>query len=183
MKSDSERKKYHSEKLHQRKNRLHVHLSKELRGKLKKKTRAILVRKGDSVKVMRGPEKGKETRVSDVNTIRRKVYLEGVVVKNARGREVPVALEPSNLLLLSLESTPERKEMFSEEAFRKKEAPKKEPPKPAAPEAAKPETDGHKHEHAKSESKPQETHKPHKEHTPVNKPQEAHKEHKPAHSK
>src|SRR5512143_3777208 len=126
MKSDTERKLYHTEPLHRRKNRLHAHLSKELRAKLKIRKRAISLRKGDTTKVMRGPHKGKEAKVSDVNVVRRKVYLEGVVAKTARGREVPVALEASNLLLVALESTAERKEIFSDEAFRKREVQKKE---------------------------------------------------------
>jgi len=157
MKSDTERKKFYTEALHKRKSRLHVHLSKDLREKLKVKKRAVLVHKGDTVKVMRGPGKGKEAKVSDVNTLRLKVFVEGVMVKNTRGREVAQALEPSNLLLLSLESTKERKQIFSEDAFRKAEAPKKEAPKAEAaksdtakpgaakPEAAKPAEQAHAH--------------------------------------
>jgi large subunit ribosomal protein L24 len=148
MKSDTERKKFYTEPLHKRKSRLHVHLSKDLRGKLKAKKRSVLVRKGDTVRVMRGPGKGKEAKVSDVNTQRRKVFLEGIVAKNARGREVALALEPSNLLLLALEATKERREIFSEDAFRKAEAQKKEAPKPDAAKsepAAKPA----QHEHAR----------------------------------
>ncbi len=137
MKSDTERKIYFTEKLHKRKNRLHVHLSKDLRGKLKVKKRAILVRQGDTVRVMRGPGKGKEAKVGNVNVIKRKVQVEGVVVKNLRGKEVPVSLEPSNLLLIALESTPERKEIFSDSAFKKKEAKKEEPKKEEVAEAAK----------------------------------------------
>ncbi|MFH0885145.1 MAG: 50S ribosomal protein L24 [Candidatus Micrarchaeota archaeon] len=147
MKSDTERKKFYSEKLHKRKSRLHVHLSKDLRAKLKVKKRAVLVRKGDTVKVMRGPGKGKEAKVSDVNTLRLKVFVEGVVVKNVRGREVSIALEPSNLLLLALESTKERKQIFSEDAFKKAEAPKKEAPKAEAAKSEHAKTSEHAHQH------------------------------------
>ena len=63
MKSDTERKKYYTEKLHKKKSRLHVHLSKDLRGKLKTKKRAVLVRREDRVKIMRGPGMGKDARV------------------------------------------------------------------------------------------------------------------------
>ncbi len=139
MKSDTERKLYHSEKLHKRKNRMRSHLSKELRSKLKSKKRAVSIRKGDTVRIMRGPHKGKEGKVADVNVVRRKVFLEGITVKNARGRELPVPLEASNLLLVALESTAERKEIFSDEAFRRKEPPKKEAPK------AEPVHEGHAH--------------------------------------
>jgi large subunit ribosomal protein L24 len=153
MKSDTERKRYHTEKLHKRKNRLHVHISKDLRTKLKVKKRSLLVRKGDTVRILRGPEKGKEVKVSRVNVLRRKVFAEGVLARNARGREVGIPLEPSNLVLTGLESTPERKEIFTEEAFRK--APKKEPPKEAPketpkaaePKKAEPSGEGHGHEH------------------------------------
>jgi large subunit ribosomal protein L24 len=184
MKSDTERKKYHSEKLHKRKSRLHAHLSKELRKALKSKKRSILLRKGDSVKIMRGPERGKEAKVGEVNVVRRVVFLEGIAVKNARGREVPIPIQPSNLLLLSLEPTKERKEIFSDEAFRKKEA-----PKPKA--EAKP--DGHKeaaaaeHKHAehkpehKAEHKPEApAHKPHAEHKAEH-TEHKHAEHRPEH--
>jgi large subunit ribosomal protein L24 len=200
MKSDTERKRYHAEKIHRKKSRLHVHLSKELRGKLKIRKRAVLVRKGDTVKVMRGPEKGKEGKVADVSVLRRKVFLEGISVKNARGREIPLPLEPSNLLLISLESTPERKEIFSEEAFRKKEAPKPKAEKPAEQKAegqkaetkheahktehAKHETHGAKHETghpkhetaAKEHAKPETSHPKHETHT---KPETGHA-HKPS---
>lgn len=133
MKSDTERKRYYTEKKHKRRNRLHVHLSKELRKQLKQKRRALLVRKEDHVRVMRGPGMGKEGRVSRVDLLKRKVYVDGVTVNTARGREVSIALEPSNLLLVSLESTDERKAIFSESAFKK---PKKAEEKKEEPKAA-----------------------------------------------
>ncbi|MFH1520664.1 MAG: 50S ribosomal protein L24 [Candidatus Micrarchaeota archaeon] len=126
MKSDTERKRYYKEKLHRKKNRLHVHLSKQLRGKLTVKKRSLLIRKGDTVKIMRGPEKGKEAKVGEVSVVKRLVFLEGITAKTAKGKEVKLAIQPSNLLLVSLESTPERKEIFSDDAFKKKEV-KKEP--------------------------------------------------------
>jgi ribosomal protein uL24 len=152
MKSDTERKIFYTEKLHKRKNRLHMHLSKDLRGKLKVKKRAILARQGDTVRVMRGPGKGKEAKIAQVNVLKRKVQVEGVVVKNLRGKEVPISLEPSNLLLIALETTPERKEIFSDEAFKKKEVKKEAAKKEetakedvAAPAKAEP-----KHEHTEN---------------------------------
>ncbi len=171
MKSDTERKKFYTEKLHKRKGRLHVHLSKDLRAKLKAKKRSVLVRKGDGVRVMRGPGKGKEAKVSDVNVVRRKVFVEGVVGKSARGKEMPLALEPSNLLLTSIEPTRERREIFSEDAFRK-DAPKKAAPKAEA-QAPKPAAGGegkqaHAHEHKapehKAEHKEPSGHKEHAAH-------------------
>jgi len=167
MKSDTERKRYHTEGLHRRKARMHVHLSKDLRGKLKVKKRAIGVRQGDTVRIMRGPHKGKDAKVSRVSTAKRKVFLEGIAVKSARGKEKPLPLEASNLLLLALEPTPERKEIFSEEAFKKKEAPKEKPaeaPKAEAKVEAKTEAKAeHKHEHAEHAHK----HEAAKQHEPA----------------
>ncbi len=157
MKADTERKKYHKEKLHKRKKRLNVHLSKELRSKVKKKIRSLLVHKGDTVKVMRGPGKGKQAKVSRVSTLNRKVYVEGVVAKTARGRESPIALEPSNLLLIGLETTKERKGIFATEAFKEKKAEKskKKEEKQAQASAPKPAPKALKPEEAKKPEKAQ----------------------------
>jgi len=136
MKSDTERKMFHKEKLHRRKNRMHAHLSKDLRGKLKTKKRSILIHKGDKVKVMRGAHAGKEAKVARVSHAKRKAFLEGISVTNARAKDVPQPFEVSNLMLLSLEPTSERKAIFNEDAF-KKEAPKKAAEPKAEPKAEK----------------------------------------------
>ena len=67
MRKRSERKFRFTAKLHERKSFLHIHTSKELRSSLKKKVRAVLVNKGDKVKVMRGSSKGKTGKVLDVS--------------------------------------------------------------------------------------------------------------------
>ncbi len=100
MKADTERKKRFNAKLHKRKDFLHVHLSKQLKEKLKTKKRALLVRRGDKVKIMRGSSKGKEGKITKVNHVDSKVFIEGITKRTARGREVLVAFEPSNLLLI-----------------------------------------------------------------------------------
>ena len=165
MKSDTERKKYYSEKLHKRKSRLHVHLSKDLRGKLKTKKRAILVRKNDRVKIMRGPEMGKEAKVARVNVNSRKVYLEGIAAKNSKGKEIPLALEPSNLLLIGLEPTEERKMIFKEDAFKKEEKKAEKKPEEAKPaEKKEHEVKEHKAHEQKPEHKAEHTEHAHSSH-------------------
>jgi large subunit ribosomal protein L24 len=136
MKSDTERRRYYNAKLHQKTKKMHVHLSKELRGKLKRKRRAVLVREGDKVRVMRGPGKGTTAKVSRVSHLNMKVYLEGVTVRTAKGREIMKPLQPSNLLLIELEQTKERKELFTEEAFKKAEKKAEKPRMEAKPEPA-----------------------------------------------
>jgi len=135
MKSDTERKRFYGARLHEKTKKMHVHLSKELRGRLKRKRRAILVREGDRVRVMRGPGKGTSAKVSRVSHLKMKVYLEGVTVRTAKGREVMIALQPSNLLLVELEQTKERRELFTEEAFKKVEKKAEKPKVEAKPEA------------------------------------------------
>ncbi len=141
MKSDTERRIFHNEKLHEKKNRMHVHLSKDLRTKLKSKKRSIMVRKDDKVKVMRGDHKGKEVKVSRVSVLRRKVFLEGIANKNAKGKEFPIPMDPSNLLLIAIEPSKERKELFNDAAFKAKSEAKKEekPLQPAPKQEVKPE--------------------------------------------
>ncbi|MBI2079947.1 50S ribosomal protein L24 [Candidatus Micrarchaeota archaeon] len=115
MKSDSERKKHYNAKLHQKKSYLHVHLSKELRQKMKSKKRSILLKKGDQVKVMRGSLKGKSGKVARVDYNRSKVFIEGLTRKNLRGRDILVPIDPSNLLLTQVDMNEIRKELFTQE--------------------------------------------------------------------
>lgn len=94
--------------LHKRQRLVSVHVSKDLRAKLKR--RSIAVRKGDRVKVMRGKHFGKSGKVSEVDLNSLKVYVEGITVRKARGNEVPIPFEPSNLLLVDAVLTDKRRE-------------------------------------------------------------------------
>lgn len=111
-KPDTERKRRYKSDLHTKKKFLNVHVSKDLKARLKSKPRSLLVHKGDKVKVSRGSFKGKTGKVKSVDYIKSKVNVEGLMRRNAKGAEVPVAFEPSNLLLVDLESTKERNEIF-----------------------------------------------------------------------
>jgi hypothetical protein len=131
---------------------------------------------------MRGPGTGKEAKVGSVSVVKRKVYLEDLTVKNIRGKEVPIPVEASNLLLIALEATPERKELFSEDAFRKKEIKKEVKPDGKAEEKkteAKSETAkaevGHEHEHRHDATKHE-----HREHQHDASKHQQKPEHKPA---
>jgi len=131
MKPDTERKKRYSAKLHEKKDYLNVHVSKELKGKMKVKKRSILVNKGDTVKVMRGKYKGKTAKVGRVSHLKIKVYLEGLTVKNAKGDEKLIAFQPSNLMIMEVEPS-----SFREKLFKELPKPKKEVKKPAEKPAA-----------------------------------------------
>lgn len=98
---------------HIRRKMVFIHLSKELKAKLKTKRRSIQAKKLDKVKVMRGDYKGKEGKIAKIDLSRMKVYVEGIVAKTAKGVEKLVALEPSKLMLISGEFVKDRLEALN----------------------------------------------------------------------
>ena len=86
--------------LHLKRKLLSVNLSKELRKKFKK--RNVVVRKGDTVKVMRGKFKLKTGKIMEVNTNKSKVIIEGITVKKQDGSKANIKMRPSNLQIIEL---------------------------------------------------------------------------------
>jgi len=86
--------------LHHRQCMVAVHLSKELKQKLKTKRRNLPVKEGDKVKIMRGEHAGKSGKVSKVEVRYGKVYVEGIIVKRGKGGESLIPIDPSKLLLI-----------------------------------------------------------------------------------
>ncbi len=115
--------------LHARQKLAAAHLSKELRAKMKK--RSVQLKKGDKVRVLRGSFKKKEGKVFSVYLKDSSAVIEGIVRKKQSGKEVPVPIHASKLLIIELAArTPKRKE-------KKQEAKKAfEAVKPAASNAA-----------------------------------------------
>ena len=72
-----------------------VHLSKEL--KEKHKIRKFGLRKGDTVKIVRGKMKGKEGIVEKISGDY--VYVENLKVEKQEGKRVPVPIHASNLII------------------------------------------------------------------------------------
>lgn len=85
---------------HRRRKMLGARLSDVLQDKYKR--RSISVRKGDTVKVMRGEFKGSAGEVTRVNLTSYKIYVSGVTIKKANGRDVERAISPSNVLITDL---------------------------------------------------------------------------------
>ena len=86
--------------LHLRQRLVSAHLSDDLRKK--HGVRSLALRKGDSVKVMRGSFRGKVSKVDRVDLNRLKVYLEGVDVVRREGSKALVPFSASSLLVQSL---------------------------------------------------------------------------------
>ena len=86
--------------LHIRKKFVSVNLSKELRKSHGR--RNIPVKKGDTVKIMRGKFKSKQGKVTEVKLKLSKVSVEGIQVKKQDNSKVNVRLQPSNLQIIEL---------------------------------------------------------------------------------
>lgn len=75
-------------------------LSKDLRKKYKR--RSFPVRKGDTVKIMRGSLKKKEGKISSIDLKKRRVIIEGIQRTKKDGSKISVTFDPSNLMIKEL---------------------------------------------------------------------------------
>ena len=97
----SKQRKYRAKApLHIKRNLLQSHLSKDLRGKYKK--RSIALRKGDKVLVMRGSFRKHQGKVDKVDMKRTRIFVSGAEAVKRDGSKRPIALHPSNLMIVEL---------------------------------------------------------------------------------
>ena len=87
------------------------HLSSELAKKYK--TRAIPVRQGDTVKIMRGPQKGRGGKVQEVYRRRWCIHIEKIVKEKANGQQAKLPIHPSNVVITNLRLDKDRKELLN----------------------------------------------------------------------
>ena len=86
--------------LHIKKKFVSVNLAKELRTKYTR--RNIPVRKGDTIKVLRGQYKKRSGKVSTVDKLRAVVFVEGIELTKRDGSKILLPLQPSNLQITDL---------------------------------------------------------------------------------
>jgi large subunit ribosomal protein L24 len=79
---------------------LGANLSEDLRKRYMRKS--FSVRKGDTVKIMRGQFKGKTGKVLIVNMRKLKIYMENIQRSKRDGTKVNVPLDPSNVQITEL---------------------------------------------------------------------------------
>ncbi len=79
---------------------LAAHLSKDLIKKYKK--RAVPVRKGDTVKIVRGKFKKKAGKIEKVLLKRTLVYVENIQNIKRDGSKTYIPIHPSNLIIIEL---------------------------------------------------------------------------------
>ena len=115
MKSESEskqprkqRKRFYNAPKQIRHKHVSAHLSEDLL--LKYNVRSVTVRKGDTVKIMRGALKGHVDKVAKVSLKKCMVTVEKATIAKADGTQLPKWIHPSNLLITKLDlSDPWRK--------------------------------------------------------------------------
>ncbi|MDP3065600.1 MAG: 50S ribosomal protein L24 [Methanobacteriaceae archaeon] len=96
-----QRKSLYQAPLHQRRKFMSVTLSPELREEHGR--RALPVRKGDTVKVVRGDFKDHEGKVEKVDLKNHVLLVEGASVQKPDGNQVFHPVHPSNAMILELD--------------------------------------------------------------------------------
>ncbi len=102
-----QRKYRYNAPLHVKQNLVHAHLSPELRKKYG--TRAIQVRKGDKVKVLRGKFKKTEAKVERVDLQRERIFVAGVETIKKDGSKVPLAVNASNIMITEVDTSDKKR--------------------------------------------------------------------------
>ncbi|MBI4010347.1 MAG: 50S ribosomal protein L24 [Candidatus Aenigmarchaeota archaeon] len=132
-KPNKQRKFLHNAPLHLRRKLLSAHLSKELRQEFKR--RALPLRKGDEVEIVKGKYASKTGKIAKVDLNNYKVYIEGITRRRTVGTEVQVPIHPSNLEITNLSLNDEFRRKILQRKGIKVEKPKEmEDKKNVAPE-------------------------------------------------
>ncbi|HZY91386.1 MAG TPA: 50S ribosomal protein L24 [Thermoplasmata archaeon] len=123
----------------ERRRRMSVALSKELRTRYGR--RSLPVRKGDTVRILSGSYVGREERVAKVDRRSYSLTLDNVTGKTADAKLKPLPIRPSHLLLTRLNlSDPWRRRVLkvpeSEAPSEEGAEPTEAPPTPAPSESA-----------------------------------------------
>ena len=106
-KPKKQRKAHYERALHKKQHGLAGHLDKKLGKELG--MRSVALRKGDSVRVLRGGFKGKGGKITAVDYKKGVVFVEKVVRKKANGEEIQVPLQASKLLVVDVEKGDSRR--------------------------------------------------------------------------
>lgn len=88
--------------MHMRQHFLHAHIDKKLREKLQIKMRSVQIRRGDSVRVVAGSNKGKEGKVVNVSLRSGRIEIDSLKRKSARGKEFGVKVSVNSVCITDL---------------------------------------------------------------------------------
>ncbi len=119
-KSKRKRKKYAANApIHTRRKLMSSHLASMLRKKYKR--RSFPVRKGDTVKIMRGQFKKKTGKIENIDRKNLRVYVDVAFQMKRDGSKAPYPLDPSNLQIMDIVSDDKRRRISLERNIRKAE--------------------------------------------------------------
>jgi len=96
-----QRKRLYNAPYHSRSHVFSAHLSSELRGS--HNSRTMPVKKGDTVRVLRGDYKGFEGKILRVNRKGYRIIVDGINREKADGTSIPVAIHPSKVEVIRLD--------------------------------------------------------------------------------
>ncbi|UCH88984.1 MAG: 50S ribosomal protein L24 [Thermoplasmata archaeon] len=97
-----QRKRMYSEPRHRRRKHMGSHLSMDLRDKYKW-LRRVPVKKGDTVKVLRGSFKDHVGKVATVNTKSGYITVEKATIAKVDGTQIAREIHPSNVIITRLD--------------------------------------------------------------------------------
>jgi len=120
-----QRKRLHNAPAHKRHKMMAAPLSKELAKKHGTKT--LTVRKGDTIRIKRGDNKGFEGKVSRVDMKNYRVYIEGLTREKVDGTNIFLSVHPSKVTIKTLSLNDKKRKAIVE---RKKPLEKETAPKP-----------------------------------------------------
>lgn len=86
--------------MHKKSKSVGANLSAELRSQYGR--RSVRVRKGDSIKILRGEYKGVEGKINKVHTEEGRLEIEGVHREKVKGGKTPVLIHASNIVVVAL---------------------------------------------------------------------------------
>ncbi|MBI3032420.1 50S ribosomal protein L24 [Candidatus Woesearchaeota archaeon] len=115
-----QRKYRYNAPLHIKRKFLNANLAEELRKKYH--VRSLQVRKGDTVKIMRGTHKGKKGKVERVSVKQTKVYVENIHMTRKDGSKSYYPLQPSKLQITELNTDDRRRFPKSNEQSQKQQS-------------------------------------------------------------
>lgn len=98
-----QRKEKYNAPMHRRRKMLASHLSDEFLSQEKYFPRSLPVRKGDTVKIIRGDLKGHVGKVASVHTKKFKITIEGATYVKADGTQIAKPIDPSNVIITKLD--------------------------------------------------------------------------------
>ncbi len=103
-KPGKQRRRMYNSPLHLRRRLMSAHLApKYLEDAKVHYPRSLPLRVGDTVRIMRGRERGKEAKVTKIDHRRLRVIVEGVTVAKADKSQKPYPIHPSNVMITRID--------------------------------------------------------------------------------